>query len=102
VISGHRDTHFRFLQDLAIGDIIGIETPGWPDTGVHTATYVVEYVEVIDSRRQDLVLEPARDRLSLVTCYPFAAPLAGGPLRLVITAQPVPQAALRLPEPSSG
>ena len=91
VISGHRDTHFRFLRHLSAGDRVLLETPrtqqrGDPRGAGHVAEYVVAYSEVVDSRVQDLVLEPGSDRLSLVTCYPFDAPSAGGPLRLVVTA----------------
>ena len=38
---------------------------------------------------QQLVLQPAVHRLSLVTCYPFDSLTAGGPLRYVVTALPV-------------
>jgi sortase A len=80
VISGHRDTHFHFLEALEPGESLSIETPG----GIEE--YVVERAEVVDSRRRQLVLDPAIRRLSLVTCYPFHAPTAGGPLRYVVTA----------------
>jgi sortase A len=83
VISGHRDTHFRFLQALQVGDRISIETPD----GVED--YIVERAEVVDSRRRELVLDPAISRLSLVTCFPFDAPMAGSPLRYIVTALPV-------------
>lgn len=83
VISGHRDTHFRFLQVLRTGDHIHLETPGGSEE------YTVASAEVVDSRRRELVLEPATRRLSMVTCYPFDAPLAGGPLRYVVTALPL-------------
>jgi sortase A len=83
VISGHRDTHFHFLQELRAGDLITIETPG----GIES--YLVEHAEVVDSRRRELVLDPAIRRLSLVTCYPFDAVTAGGPLRYVVTAVPI-------------
>jgi len=82
VISGHRDTHFRFLQELRTGDLISIETPA----GIER--YLVEQAEVVDSRRRELVLDPAIRRLSLVTCFPFDAATAGGPLRYVVTALP--------------
>jgi len=83
IINGHRDTHFRFLQDLRAGDLLSLETV----EGVQT--FQVETLEVIDSREVELVLEPGLLRLSLVTCYPFDAATAGGPLRLVVTAMPV-------------
>jgi sortase A len=83
VISGHRDTHFRFLQDLAAGDRLTVQTKE------RTQDYEVIAAEIVDSRTSELVIEPATSRISLVTCYPFDAPLAGGPLRWVVTALPV-------------
>jgi len=83
VISGHRDTHFQFLQDLQAGDRLIVQTE-------HTKQqYEVIATEIIDSRTSRLVIEPGTNRISLVTCYPFDAPLAGGPLRWVVTALPV-------------
>ena len=91
VISGHRDTHFRFLETLRVGDLVRLETR-------HAARWFeVSETEVVDSRRQNLLIEPGLERLSLVTCYPFDSPTAGGPLRYVVTALPV-----RRRSPSSG
>jgi sortase A len=83
VISGHRDTHFRFLESLSPGDrflLQGERGEQW---------YAVDETAVIDSRLQELVIEPDVNRVSLVTCYPFDSPGAGGPLRYVVTALPV-------------
>jgi sortase A len=88
VVSGHRDTHFRFLENLRPGDRI------WLRRAARGGWFEVRDVEVIDSRRQELVLEPAIERLSLVTCYPFDSPLVGGPLRYVVTALPVTRRSL--------
>lgn len=83
VISGHRDTHFSFLQNLLVGDVLNLERT-W---GMFR--YEVAYIEVVDTRSQTLVLDPGVDRLTLVTCYPFDALDAGGPLRYVVTAMPL-------------
>ena len=83
VISGHRDTHFRFLHELRPGDRLRVQ--GRRDS----RWFEVTTLEVVDSRARELVIEPGVERLSLVTCYPFDAPLAGGPLRYVVTALPV-------------
>jgi sortase A len=83
VISGHRDTHFRFLRELRAGDrlqLTGRAASRW---------FEVRSLEVVDSRDRELVIEPGVERLSLVTCYPFDDPVAGGPLRYVVTAAPV-------------
>jgi sortase A len=83
VISGHRDTHFSFLEELKTGDLLIVQTTDG------TKHYQVIAAEIIDSRTSDLLIEPGVSRISLVTCYPFNAPLAGGPLRWVVTALPV-------------
>ncbi len=82
VIAGHRDTHFQFLQFLSKGESIMLETPEG-----RKYVYQVSGIDVVDSRRGSLVLDTGSPMLSLVTCYPFAAPEAGGPLRYVVTAK---------------
>jgi len=83
VISGHRDTHFRFLQAVERGDRIRVTRHSGEET------YEVVQTDIVDSRRARLLIDPGARRLSLVTCYPFDAPSAGGPLRYVVTALPV-------------
>jgi sortase A len=86
ILSGHRDTHFRFLKDLAPGDALRVQRPdgGWQD-------YRVIGTEVIDARQARLAPDDGRPLLSLVTCYPFDALTPGGPLRYVVTAAGEPQ-----------
>ncbi len=87
VISGHRDTHFRFLGELRAGDrlLLGGRNEGqW---------FEVTNLEVVDSRRYEMIIDGATERLSLVTCYPFDSPVAGGPLRYVVTAYPLREGA---------
>lgn len=82
VISGHRDTHFQFVQKLRDGDELLIEQPGQP-----RRTYHVTETQVIDSRTTSLMSDPDVDQLVLVTCYPFEAIMPGGPLRYLVTAE---------------
>ena len=84
ILSGHRDTHFEFLQQLNNGDLLRLHTTG------ETRDYRVDWMEAVDSRRQDMVIDDSIERLTLLTCYPFDAPTAGGPLRWVVTALPIP------------
>ena len=91
VISGHRDTHFSFLRRLQTGDQLEVQLLGG------TRLYEVSQLEIVDSRVQNIVIEPGINRLSLVTCYPFDAALAGGPLRYVVTALPAGNAVSRFP-----
>lgn len=82
ILSGHRDTHFSFLKELKTGDLLRLRT------ATQTREYRVIWQEAIDSRQQQLVIDDSIERLTLLTCYPFDAPTAGGPLRWVVTALP--------------
>lgn len=82
MISGHRDTHFQFLQHLQENDLIHME---WP-TG-HRRSYTVQELTVVDSRHIRLANHPDSDALILTTCYPFDAIDPGGPLRYVVRAE---------------
>ncbi|MBA6412839.1 class GN sortase [Parahaliea sp. F7430] len=84
VIAGHRDTHFRFLQHLQPAMTLQLELPDG-----RMLRYRVAGAEVVDSR--DVVEAPAQfgpAQLELVTCFPFDALRAGGPLRYVVRAEP--------------
>lgn len=82
VIGAHRDTHFAFLQWLENGDEIEVEMPGG-----RVQVYRVSGHEVVDkTATRVLAANPGEPRLTLITCYPFDALRAGGPLRYVVTA----------------
>jgi sortase A len=82
ILSGHRDTHFRFLQELTSGDVLRLILPG------RTAEFRVRFLEVLDSAKLELVLDDSASRLTLLTCFPFDALSAGGSQRYVVTAVP--------------
>ncbi|HBP88680.1 MAG TPA: class GN sortase [Nitrospiraceae bacterium] len=82
ILSGHRDTHFQFLQYLQKDNLIYVE---WPD-GRRTS-YTVQELTVIDRRHTRLARNEDADELILVTCFPFDAIVAGGPLRYVVRAE---------------
>lgn len=82
VIAGHRDTHFNFLRDVKMGESLLIER-----INGRKHLYKVIGIDVVDSRRGSLLLDTDAAMLSLVTCYPFDAAEAGGPLRFVVTAK---------------
>lgn len=83
VIGAHRDTHFAFLRELRDGDPIEVETPGG-----RRVRYRVVAREVVDRRdTRVLASDDALRELTLVTCYPFDALRAGGPLRYVVRAR---------------
>ena len=96
ILSGHRDTHFAPLAELRAGDTLRLHD------GSRQRKYTVAWLDIVDSRYQELVTRDDRDRLTLVTCYPFDAPSAGGPLRLVVTALPASDDAVAVARSSQG
>jgi sortase A len=82
VISGHRDTHFRFLQNLTPGTRLRIQK-----TDGRWRTYRVVSHAVIDASQARLALGTGRPLVTLVTCYPFDAITPGGPWRYLVFAE---------------
>jgi len=91
VISGHRDTNFRFLENVTPGTALRIQRADgvWID-------YVVREIAVVDGRTARLpMIGNGPPQLALTTCYPFDALTPGGPLRLVALADTVEKTAAR-------
>lgn len=80
IVTGHRDTHFRFLERVRRGDEIVVEAPGRP-----IVRFRVQELKVVDSRYAVIRTERRVAALVLMTCYPFDAIVPGGPLRYVVT-----------------
>lgn len=83
VLAAHRDTHFAFLERVEVGDRFELV-----DRHGQYSRWFVRSIDVVDSRRTGLDLEWPRKAMTLVTCYPFDAVSAGGPLRLVVRLAP--------------
>ena len=79
MISGHRDTHFRFLQNLKVGDKLIIKTKA----AIHF--YTINKMRIVDS--ESFSLDSTNDELVLVTCYPFNSAMSGGSERYLVFAQ---------------
>lgn len=82
VLVGHRDTHFRFLQELQPDD--RLEIVGTDGTIRH---YRVTEQRVMDSRLDSIAVNQKGDELLLISCFPFDAITPGGPLRYVVRAK---------------
>jgi sortase A len=80
VYSAHRDTHFRFLKDVAIGDEIAVTRRDG-----RTVRYRADRMSVV--RFDDSGLDPLTGGYQLVlsTCWPFDA-VTQGPLRYLLHA----------------
>lgn len=81
VIGGHRDTHFAFLAKVEVGDSLYLQNR----EGIWQ-TYRVSGMAIRDITDGPLRLNPTLTQVQLITCYPFDALQAGGPLRYVVTA----------------
>ena len=64
-IAGHRDSFFKNIKDLGIGDIIWIEDI---DT---TQLFQVEYLRVVKPENTKWLAHSDSTILTLITCYPF-------------------------------
>ncbi len=85
IISAHRDTHFAFLQNLSAGDTLLLEA-----VNKEITVYKVKEFFVIDKTKTPFIPTDMSNRLMLITCYPFDAITAGGPLRYIVIAEPEP------------
>jgi sortase A len=84
-LAGHRDTFFRPLRDIQVGDEIRFKTPE------RSFEYVVESIEVV-APRDIRVLEPSSGHeLTFITCFPFHY-VGPAPKRFVVRAREVDSA----------
>src|SRR5262249_14920715 len=79
-LAGHRDTFFRGLEKVAVGDSVTLSTPDG------RFEYVVDSVLVVGPERVDLLEVGHEPRLTLVTCYPFDY-VGPAPQRYVVLAR---------------
>ena len=64
-IAGHRDSFFRPLKDIEIGDMMELQT------GDGIVTYAVSSIEIVEPEDVFVVAPTSERTLTLVTCYPF-------------------------------
>ena len=72
VIAAHRDTHFNFLKDVEMGDVIAVTR----NDGL-TFRYAVTGMRVADWNRSGIDAHAPGRRLVLSTCYPFDSMVRG-------------------------
>ena len=82
VLVAHRDTHFRFLERVEVGDEIDVE----PAQG-RKIRYRVSEVTIMDKNEARVMDEAGAPQLTLITCYPFDAVRPGTSLRYVVVAE---------------
>lgn len=78
-IAAHRDSHFRGLKDLAVGDLIEL------DTLERTRSYRVTGLSVVEPTDVHVLAETGEPVLTLVTCFPFYF-VGNAPQRFIVRA----------------
>jgi sortase A len=81
-LAGHRDTFFRPLRDIRLGDEIRFQTPE------RSFKYRVESIEVVAPTDIRVLESATGHELTLLTCFPFHY-VGPAPKRLVVRAQEV-------------
>jgi sortase A len=81
-IAAHRDTFFRKLERITVGDSIQFATVS------RTYQYVVDSTEIVDPQDTQVMESRARPELTLITCYPFYF-VGAAPKRFVVHARPM-------------
>ncbi|QQZ10947.1 class D sortase [Heyndrickxia vini] len=83
VLSGHRDTVFRKMGELRVGDILTIKLP------YGTFSYEIKATKIVDADDRSVIQSTAPNEvLTVTTCYPFSY-IGDAPNRYIITALPV-------------
>ena len=84
VVAGHRDSHFSFLQDIAMKDVISLT-----DAQGRAQLYQVESIDIVDASSGQLALPADDTSLVLITCFPFEGIGNNAEQRYVVTATPL-------------
>ena len=86
VISAHRDSYFRSLKDIAVGDAISLRTLNGPEN------FQVVDISITDPLDVSVLDDTDSSTLTLITCYPFYY-VGFAPDRYIVRALPVPASA---------
>ncbi|MCU1334602.1 MAG: sortase family protein [Bryobacterales bacterium] len=81
VLAAHRDTFFRPLRRIRVGDVLKIHTPR------RDSIYIVESARVVEPDEVDVIKPTTGPAVTLITCYPFRY-IGPAPERFVVRAVP--------------
>lgn len=96
VIGGHRDTHFAFLQNVAIDDEFALER-----INGELLRFQVKEILITDVRESRIALDSPVAKIALVSCYPFTDWEAGSPLRYLVIAELISSKVEQVPPTTS-
>jgi sortase A len=81
-IAAHRDTFFRNLKGVKVGDVIRMVTPGG------TYDYEVDSLKIVWPKNVEVLDSTPQPALTLVTCYPFNY-VGSAPKRFIVRAKQI-------------
>ena len=84
VVAGHRDSHFAFLADVTLKDVIHLT-----NRQGQAKKYQVQSIDIVDASLGQLPLPADESVLVLITCYPFEGLSSNANQRYVINAKAV-------------
>ncbi|HLH41286.1 MAG TPA: class D sortase [Bryobacteraceae bacterium] len=82
-LAGHRDTYFRPLRNIRIGDEVILRT------AAGAAVYRVHSTQIVRPDNVEVLNNTQSDTLTLVTCYPFRY-IGPAPERFIVRAVKTP------------
>lgn len=83
LLSGHRDTVFRRMGELEIGDVFVLQL------SYGNFTYEIDNTRIVDADDRTVIKSTAPNEiLTVTTCYPFSF-IGNAPKRYVLTAKPM-------------
>ncbi len=85
VIAGHRDTHFKSITQLKIGDKLIVE-----NNNGKLITFIIDRLTIANAETDFIQIDQTQSRLSLVTCLPPQQGELHSPLRHLISAIRLP------------
>lgn len=82
VLSGHRDTVFRRMGELELGDLFVVQLP------YGDFSYEIVDTKIVDADDRTIIKPQGEEVLTVTTCYPFDF-VGYAPDRYILTAKPV-------------
>lgn len=86
VLAGHRDTFFRPLRKVRVGDVVRLVRPDG------TFDYRVDALHVVKPEETSVLQSRGVEELTLVTCYPFRF-IGPAPERFIVSASRIGEGA---------
>lgn len=77
--AAHRDTYFRNLETIQLGDKISFKSID------HNYNYLVTSINIVDGNDTSVLSDTPQSTVTLITCYPFHY-IGSAPKRFVVTA----------------